>query len=158
GRMERLPVGDVCGSDWSFVPEPASTQQRSVRNPSIGPGTCSDGKIMLDDLVDEAPDQDFRAILFGDCTGNWDSTGSAGLGRAAATARAPRVRLGRLTIKGTQAEQAVYVRAPGPYNAVDLRIVFDATRLVPAGVTMRRPTSSSLTNFYAPDAGVLRVA
>jgi hypothetical protein len=50
------------------------------------------------------------------------------------------------------------VRAPGPYNALDLRIAYDATRLAPANVAMRRPTSSGLTSFYAPETGVLRVA
>ena len=41
-----------------------------------------------------------RAILFGDCTGNWDSSHSAALGRSVAAARAPHVRLGRPTTDG----------------------------------------------------------
>jgi len=157
GTMARLPVGDMCGSDWTFVPAP-STPQGSVIDPSVGPGTCHDGKIMLDGLLDEAPDQDFRAILFGDCTGNWDASGSAAIGRAVASARAPRVRLGRPVVSGTEAQLPVYVRAPAPYNALDLRIVYDQTRLAPSGVDIRRPTNTGITTYYAPQAGLLHVA
>jgi hypothetical protein len=158
GTLSRLPVGDACGSDWSFVPAP-SAQQGSVIDPSVGPGTCHDGKIMLEGLSDEAPDQDFRAVLFGDCTGNWDSTGSVSIGRAVtSSARTPRVRLGRPVIKGTGVQLAVYVRAPVAYNALDLRIAYDPTRLVPTGVDMQRPTNSGLTSYYAAEPGVLHVA
>ena len=46
------------------------------------------------------PGQDFRAILFGDCTGNWHNETSAALGRAASP-RASRIRLGRASINGS---------------------------------------------------------
>ena len=158
GTMARLPVGDTCGSDWSFVPEPGPMQQRSVIDPSVGPGTCHDGKIMLEGLLDDAPDQDFRAILFGDCTGNWDSSHSAALGRSVAAARAPHVRLGRPTTDGAVVQMSVFVRSPAPYNALDLRIAYDPSRLVPTGVAMQRQAASGLTSFYSPESGLLRVA
>jgi hypothetical protein len=161
GTLSRLPVGDTCDSDWSFVPDPAATQERSVVEPSIEAGSCNGGKIMLEDLLGEAPDQDFRAILFGDCTGNWD--GDAGgsveapLGRGA-MARASRIRLGRADVRGDTVRLPVYVRAPAPYNALDLQVAYDPERLTPSGVALRRPGDSGLTSFHAVQAGSLRVA
>lgn len=157
GTLGRLPVGDTCGSDWSFVPDPAPMQQRSVTDPRIDGGACSDGKITLEGLADEIPDQDFRAILFGDCTGNWDNAASAALGRAG-MARTSRVRLGKPAIDGARVLLPVYVRAPAPYNALDLEVAYDSQRLTPAGVRLGRGSSSGLTSFHAPRAGSLRVA
>jgi hypothetical protein len=156
GTLGRLPVGDTCGSDWSFVPDPAPMQQRSVTAPRVDGGACSDGMITLAGLADEPPDQDFRAVLFGDCTGNWDNTVSAALGRAAA-ARTARVRLGRPAVAGATVRLPVYVRAPAPYNALDLQVGYDPQRLTPAGVVLRR-SDSGLTSFHATRAGSLRVA
>jgi hypothetical protein len=157
GTLGRLPVGDTCGADWSFMPDPAPMQQRSVTDPHIDRGACSDGKITLEGLADDTPDQDFRAILFGDCTGNWDNATSAALGRAG-MARTSRVRLGRPTVEGSRVLLPVYVRAPAPYNALDLEIAYDSERLTPSGVVLGRGSDSGLTSFHATRAGSLRVA
>ena len=159
GALARLPVADTCGSDWSFVPDPAPMQQQSVINPAIAAGMCNDGRIMLEGLFDEASDQNFRAILFGDCTGNWDAGQGAAVARgAAAAAGAARVRLGSPTMGATQVRVPVYVRARGPYNSLDLKVAYDPSRLTPAGVSMQRATDTSFTSSNAPQPGLLRVA
>ncbi len=160
GALERFQVADTCGSDWSFVPDLAPMQLQSVINPAIAAGVCSDGRIMLEGLLDEASDQNFRAILFGDCTGNWDAGQGAALGRAAAAAAtgAARVRLGNPTTNLSQVRVPVYVRARTPYNSLDLKVAYDPSRLTPAGVSMQRPTDAGITSSNAAQPGLLRVA
>jgi hypothetical protein len=77
GQIAHLPVADTCAGDWLFVPEPNPPQSQAVVDPIVGGGTCSGGKIMIDELLDEADAQNFRAVLFGDCTGNWQTSSSA---------------------------------------------------------------------------------
>jgi hypothetical protein len=159
GRLTHLPVGDTCGSDWTFVPHPAAMGEQSVVYPRVAANGCDDGTIRLEELISEAPDQDFHAILFGDCTGNWDAApAGAGLRRAAARTDMPRIRLGRASIDGRRVSIPVVVRAAGRYNAVDMHIAYDASRLTPDQVVLGRRMSSGLTTFYAPSAGSLRVA
>ena len=158
GRLAHLPVGDTCGSDWTFVPDPAPMQQQSVVNPRVAAGGCSDGTILLEELLGEAPDQDFHAILFGDCTGNWDGALTRRPAPRRGERRVPRVRLGRPSIDGRRVSIPVIVRAPARYNAVDLHIAYDAAHLTPAEVVLGRRMSSGLTSFHAPSAGLLRVA
>jgi hypothetical protein len=52
----------------------------------------------------------------------------------------------------------VYVRAPAPYNALDLEVAYDSQRLTPAGVILHRGSDAGLTSFHASRAGSLRVA
>ena len=93
-RHDHAPAGGrhACGSDWTFVPDPTpcSSSRSSIR--SSPAAAAAAGKIMLDDLRDEAEDQNFRAILFGDCTGNWQTSRARGWWRQ----RAPRLRAVRL--------------------------------------------------------------
>ncbi len=155
GMADRLPIASACGSDWMFVPNPAPMEAQSVVAPSIGGGSCDSGKITLENLTDDATDQDFEAVLFGDCTGNWDNGDST---MAADSAPARRVRLGGLTLSGARAHVLVYVRSSTPYNAVDLQVTYDATRLTPTGAVLQQPASSALATANAPHPGVLRVA
>jgi len=155
GVIPRLPVASTCGNDWTFTPDPAPTQLQSVIDPAIAGGSCSDGKIMLADLLQDAPDQNFRAVLFGDCTGNWDPAASGALERP--SRNAPRVRLGRPTGGRTRVTVPVYLRTSTPFHALDLHIAFDPTRLAPATVSLRRASDPAMTSYHA-EGGELRVA
>ncbi len=70
-QISRLPVAEACGSDWLFLPQPSAAANQTPMQPLIGGGACTPGKIAYDPLQPPAADQDFTAILFGDCTGNW---------------------------------------------------------------------------------------
>lgn len=70
GLRARLPVAESCGSDWAFVPAPAAIPGQHVVAPQMSPA-CSPGAIVFDQLLTPADAQDFLAIAFGDCTGNW---------------------------------------------------------------------------------------
>ena len=155
GVIPRLPVATTCGSDWTFMPEPPVSQQQSVIDPAIAGGSCSDGKIMLGDLVQDAADQNFHAILFGDCTGNWGPASGAALEAPSRTA--PRVRLGRPIGTRTHVQVPVYLHSAAPYHALDLQIGYDSTRLAPTTVKLRRSNDPGMLSYHA-EAGLLHVA
>jgi hypothetical protein len=71
GIIDRLPVAQTCGSDWLFLPNPASAPNQSLIQPGTTAATCTPGGISFSPLATPVHAQDFKAILFGDCTGNW---------------------------------------------------------------------------------------
>jgi hypothetical protein len=48
---------------------------------------CQPGTLTFDPLTQSVSGQDFRAVLFGDCTGNWQPGASAGNAAAATKLR-----------------------------------------------------------------------
>jgi hypothetical protein len=157
GQIARLPVAGTCASDWLFMPEPDPPQSQLAIDPVVGGGTCSGGKIMIDDLLNEADQQNFRALLFGDCTGNWQSSTSGSL-----IARSPRrnsmVRVGHAMGRNGVARVPVYVRSNTTFNALDLQVSYDAAHLTPAGARLRHPSENAIVTSFAPSPGTLRVA
>lgn len=158
GLLARLPVAVACGSDWTFVADPDGPL--SAGTTSSAASACSTAMLALQDPPDQLPDQGLTALLFGDCTGNWDATAAAGLGRAAIAAGAAgaRVRLGPPQVSGTQVHVPVFVRAMGSYNSLDLQVAYDPARLTPTGATLQRPGDSGIASANAPQPGLLRVA
>lgn len=71
GIANEVPAAQICGSDWLFVPNPASAPNQSLIGPAFTTGTCEPGAIAFSPLSADAAGQDFRAILIGDVTGNW---------------------------------------------------------------------------------------
>jgi hypothetical protein len=71
GMITRLPVAEQCDSDWAFVPAPAVVPNQSVVSPDASGGSCVVGEIDYSPLDTPTELQDFVAVLFGDCTGNW---------------------------------------------------------------------------------------
>jgi hypothetical protein len=69
--IDRFAVADLCGSDWVFRPMPGPAENQTLVQPQISGGTCQQGAIGYNPLVPPAGAQDFIAVLFGDCTGNW---------------------------------------------------------------------------------------
>jgi hypothetical protein len=71
GLIDRFPVADDCGSDWAFFPDPSVVPNQTSADPQIASGACRPGRISYDPAATALSDQDFIAVLFGDCTGNW---------------------------------------------------------------------------------------
>jgi hypothetical protein len=69
--LERFTVADSCSSDWLFVPEPDSTPNQMLTQPQAMADSCRPGAISYDPFMPPAENQNFVAVLFGDCTGNW---------------------------------------------------------------------------------------
>src|SRR5262249_34366818 len=82
-----LPVAEACGSDWVFVPVPASAPNQHILGPQMAP-QCSPGAIAYDSVAAPVSAQDFLAAVFGDCTGNWQAA-AAPPGTSTPTAGAP---------------------------------------------------------------------
>lgn len=72
GSLQRLPVAQACGSDWAFLPNPDSAANQRLIAHRMG-APCAPGAIAYEPLSPPATGQDFVAVLFGDCTGNWQS-------------------------------------------------------------------------------------
>ena len=119
GLRSRFEVAEACGSDWAFVPVPAPAEGQAVQPPFISGGICQPGAISFDPFGAPVANQDFRAVLFGDCTGNWSS--GAGGGAAAVASERTRVRIGRARrISGGRLRVPIEVRTGASAQALSL--------------------------------------
>lgn len=148
----RLPVAERCGSDWAFIPEPIVLPGQRLIDPQLANGTCRRGAIGLDDPASGAPDQDFAAVLFGDCSGNW---GIPEQRARAATSGDVRVRIGAPRRRNDdQWMIAIYLLGPG--QSLDMRLAYDAP-IRPLGVEASGLARDGMV-LYDATANVLRVA
>lgn len=136
GAITRFPVVQRCNSDWAFVPEPVYVPNQVTLTPQIGPTACQpDGSICFQPLTTQANNQNFAAVLFGDCTGDWrPGTGAA----LSVTSQSPAgLIVGQRTwLSGRRLRVPVLVNTAGSYGlSVDLR--YDPAQMTPVGV---RPT------------------
>ncbi len=71
--ISRFPVAQACASDWLFVPMPAAAANQHLVQPQnmAMVNSCQPGAIEYAPLAGNVTDQDFAAVLVGDCTGNW---------------------------------------------------------------------------------------
>jgi hypothetical protein len=70
GMRAQLPAAESCGSDWLFVPDPATVANQRLVAPQMAP-MCQPGAIAYEPLSTPVDGQNFLAVLLGDCTGNW---------------------------------------------------------------------------------------
>jgi hypothetical protein len=155
GKVASVPIADVCGSDWVFLPEPALLPNQRLIQPQLGVHSCRPGGIVLDPLVGDAPQQDFTAVLFGDCTGNWSD---AHIANSVRLARAARIRLGaphRLT--GGRWAVPLFVSSPDPFLGLDVRVGYDAPAR-PVGVQPAGMERNAMLRYDSDGHGVLTIA
>jgi hypothetical protein len=133
GIIDRLPVADACASDWIFVPDATQIENQEIFAPVIGGGDCQQGSIHLEGLSGVAHGQDFKAILFGDCTGNWTMS-APGAARAAMATNGPQIIAGKLRGgKSGKLWLPIYVRARAEFNALEVALRFDPEMLAVTG-------------------------
>ena len=78
-NIDRLPSGELCNSDWLFVPVPFPVLGVAIEktNPSFSEEGCVMGSVRYTDPI--LPllinGQDFTGILSGDVTGSWQPCG-----------------------------------------------------------------------------------
>ncbi len=153
GAPERFSVAEACESDWAFLPDPAAAENQEIVPPQIGPGTCRRGAISYAPLSGELSGQDFRAILFGDCTGNWQPGAVQELAPAdteVATQALRRLRGGRLRLPVT-------VRAPRQFRALEIELRFDPAQMELRAVLPLQQTGS-LVRFSSDVPGRVLIA
>jgi hypothetical protein len=141
GSAATLPVAQSCGSDWAFVPEADAFPNQSIFEPTLGSAECQAGAIAFAPLPSDAPHQDFRAILFGDCTGNWQPQSGGALARRSDAWSA---RLGRPR-RSVGGEIVVPLHLDGePFHALEATVAFDAARLLEIRARMADATDAVL--------------
>ena len=157
GVITQLPVAQMCGSDWLFYPTPDTVQNQQVVLPSVTAGACRPGNIVLNPLLVQASNQDFDAILFGDCTGNWTPSSGAALRQLAPSAAT--VHAGALRrAAGTRVRLPVYVQAGAPFQALDVKIGYDASALVLRSVRAHGAAAQALIGVSDDQAGMVGVS
>jgi hypothetical protein len=123
GLIPQFTAAQACNSDWLFIPLSGG------QGPVLNAGSCQPGAITLSQLPGDVGGQDFRALLLGDCTANWQpTTGGAARSHVAATTeiRTLPARRGRTRVLLT-------VRTDAPFAALEVRLASD-----PAGVRIAR--------------------
>lgn len=157
GAIARLPVAEMCGSDFVFVPEPSSPTATRVIPPLLANDSCRPGGIGIEPLTADTAQQDFTAAVFGDCTGNWSAApGSAGLRRDAQrpTAYVGKPRRGRKT----RWKVPVYVQTAHPFDALEIHADFDPGLTTFADVQPVGRVRRALIGHHADASGQLGVA
>jgi hypothetical protein len=156
GQITRFPVAAMCDSDWQFVPEPQSSAPEEIRSPQIGNNSCQGGAINFNPLTAPASQQNFSAVLFGDCSGNWQPAVSGAI-----TALRPiteQVRIGsvRAVAKTHRLRAPIYVNVTQPFRALNVEVSYDPTAIKPLGVRLAPAATGALllSNLSAP--GTLR--
>ena len=159
GMLSHFPVATACNSDWLFIPNPAPTPGQTLIQPQPGATNCTPGGVAYQPLSASLGEQDFSALLFGDCTGNWQPPGGGGGARSAALASGPAVRAGALRrMPSGRALLPISVERGGPVAAIDVRVVYDPTMLRAVGARpVGRARHASLA-FNGREAGVARIA
>jgi hypothetical protein len=155
----RFPVAEQCGSDWAFVPVPATVPGQLVQPPQISGGACQPGTITFQPLRESVADQDFFAVLFGDCLGRWQP---AGAGATSSTLKqiTDRVRLGRgrMVPRTNHLRVPLYVHTNAPFHVLDLQLRLDGERLRPVGVHLMPSMSHAVLAANLNIPGVVRLA
>jgi hypothetical protein len=160
GSVAELPVTSSCRSAWLFVPTAQAGGPQQAIPPGMSVDQCQNGKILIDPLSGEMENQDFDALRFGDCTGNWKPEPSdAPLGPGSTEDAQSLIQLGRLRRgNGTTLRLPIYVRPSGPIQALSLRLSYDPDQLEVVDVTTRRPTPDTELQFDAQIPGQLAIA
>jgi hypothetical protein len=70
GTLASYPAAVECDSDWVFVPVPTPAGG-AVTQPDPGAASCQAGAITFDALGQSVSGQNFSAVVFGDCDGDW---------------------------------------------------------------------------------------
>ena len=136
GAIDQLPAATACGSDWLFVPEPLVVLAgQQLLQPTLDAGICQPGAILYNPLAADVAQQDFTALLIGDCTGNW-STSPAG-GALRQRGAAPRAWLGAPRRRqGHRWLVPVYLAGRTAMHALEAHLTFDSDRTRLAAVDL----------------------
>jgi hypothetical protein len=123
GLQPQLPAAQACGSDWLFVPLSGG------QPPVLTDGDCQPGAITLASVPTDVTGQDFRALLIGDCTGNWQPPGSG----AARRRRPVSFQIRTVGLAHDRTRIALTFRAPAPFQAFEATLDID-----PSSATIER--------------------
>jgi hypothetical protein len=156
--LSTLPAAVTCASDWAFLPAADVVPHQTVFDPAFPAGGCQAGAVAFTPLDGDAQGQDFRAVLFGDCTGNWrPQTGAAASARRRAASSA---HLGRARRGETRGEivAPLLVRGTDPLHAFEATLSFDPARVRSVRVRLAPAARGAMLTVNARRQGLLIVA
>jgi len=156
GLLPTFPAAQACGSDWAFIPQPATVPNQALMQPTLASGTCQPGAITYQPLVGSATNQNFNAVLFGDCSGQWQPSGITTAARAATTSH--EVRLGPPARRRGLVSIPLAVRSTSPFEALDVTLTYDPTRLTLVEVAGTAAAGQALLETNSSVPGTLRLA
>jgi hypothetical protein len=155
GLIDSFPVTTACDSEWVFIPVPAPAASQTLIQPQPGDTQCTPGAIAYQTLPASLEDQSFTALLFGDCTGNWQppAAGNAAAleARLARPAKLQPLRGGRLALP-ISADRAA------PFHALEARVTYDPTALRAVSARLVGHARHAALAFNGREAGVARIA
>jgi hypothetical protein len=153
GMRTRFPVAEACGSDWAFVPAAAQAPGERLAAPQVAP-MCAPGAIDLDSLASPVAAQDFLAVLFGDCTGNWQAgtaaTPTASGAPGSATPTRPPSPTASVTATPSRTGTATRAATPSPTVTSTRTPLASATATRTAVPTATARPSATVTSTFTP--------
>ena len=159
GVTPRFPVAAQCGSDWAFVPVAATVPGQLVQPPQISGGACQPGTIAFQPLSEPVADQDFSAVLFGDCSGRWQPPGT---GATSSTLKQITDRIGlgrgRMVPRTNHLRVPLYVNTGAPFHVLDVQLSLDDERLQLIGVHLTPSMSQAALAANLNIPGMVRLA
>jgi YVTN family beta-propeller protein len=155
-QIAQLPAATRCNSDFLFAPAMAAGGGVTAVEPVSGPAECVPGAVVFDPLSASMNSQDFTAVAFGDCSGDWQPSGGGGARRVRATGE--EITIGPL--RRRDADLVLPIRlAPGTsFRAMDLELRYDAARLRARRAELTGAARTALSRVNLADAGRVRLA
>ncbi len=159
GRITQFHGAELCGSEWLFVPDAALVANLDSVTPSMAPGACHVGALSYAPLQSDATEQNFRAAVLGDCTGNWLPKGDErSLEPVLAPPGSALVVTPLRRRPGRRWRLAIGVQAPDAMRALELQLRYDAVQLAPAHVRTVGAGKTALVDSNVPIPGRLSIA
>jgi hypothetical protein len=155
GLLPELPAATACASQWLFVPQGTSSATRTLIQPALLDGVCTPGAIVYSSLSADLAGQDFRGLLLGDCTGNWQPPAAAFVQRASA----PPPHLTRLRrAPGRRLRAALVMRTDTTVQALEATLGVDPSRLHLLRARAALGARSAAVEFNEPTPGRVLLA
>lgn len=124
----RFPAGEACESDWAFLPAPAAAENQTIIQPALSLPLCRPGTIELSPLAGDVAKQDFLGVLFGDCSGNWQSD-EVGIIQEEAPPGSDLDLQPMRRARGGRVRLPIGVRTSTPFFSLDLHLRYDPAEL-----------------------------
>ncbi len=158
GLIPRFPAALYCNSDWAFTPQPATLLNQDVTTPALSSPNCTGGAIGYYPLAGSASNQDFSAVLFGDCSGNWQPGGSTTAALSNVPTTSTQVRLGTARRRGRHVRIPLLVQSSKPFQSLEADIAYDSSALSTPRVVMAGSASGALVAANDQTPGHLALA
>jgi sugar lactone lactonase YvrE len=158
GLVSQFTVAGRCGSDWAFYPAPQSSLPGELPVPPVTSGlTCQAGGILYQPLSSNATQQDFVAVPFGDCTGNWQASGTSAPLHSSRQ-RAGSIRSGRAVQHGASVRVPLQVHDTTSFQALFATVAYDPNRFTLRGVRRLHAARGAMLKYNAQQPGRVSLA